>query len=265
MISPPPDLDLARRFLRAHGPDNPLLCAITGSHIYGFPSPNSDLDIKGIHQAPTAALLGLENVTEGVDRIADFEQVECDLTSNEVRQALRLVLQGNGNMLERIFSPLQLIDSAEAGALKRLAQGALSKRFVRHYGGFFKGCCRDHERAAEPYAKSMLYTYRVALTGVHLLKAGEVECDLERLTELYGFPEARDLMALKMEREEKAVIDGDLDARHRKNWPALVTLLNEAHASSALPEAPENQAECAAWLISIRRQDLLNSGMGAFH
>ena len=46
-----PDLTLARRFVSAHlPPGKVLLCAITGSHHYGFTSPDSDIDIKGIQE-----------------------------------------------------------------------------------------------------------------------------------------------------------------------------------------------------------------------
>ena len=51
-----PDLALARRFVEAHPPPGRvLLCTITGSHNYGFPSPDSDLDIKGIHLATSVS------------------------------------------------------------------------------------------------------------------------------------------------------------------------------------------------------------------
>ncbi|MEZ4465912.1 MAG: nucleotidyltransferase domain-containing protein [bacterium] len=56
-----PDLDLGRRFVAERGPAGQvLLCAVTGAHLYGFPSPDSDLDLKGIHLAPTPTLLGLQ-------------------------------------------------------------------------------------------------------------------------------------------------------------------------------------------------------------
>ena len=54
-----PDLDLARRFIAKNPPPGEmLLCALTGSHIYGFSSGDSDLDLKGVHYAHTRELLG---------------------------------------------------------------------------------------------------------------------------------------------------------------------------------------------------------------
>ena len=54
-----PDLDLARRFIADHHPAGEvLLCGVTGAHHYGFPSADSDIDLKGIHiyTIPTAIL-----------------------------------------------------------------------------------------------------------------------------------------------------------------------------------------------------------------
>ena len=89
-----PDLDVARRFVAASAlPGRLVLGGITGSHHYGFPSPDSDLDIKAIHLAPTETVLGLAPPKESFERLEVFEDVECDLTSNEARQALQLFLR----------------------------------------------------------------------------------------------------------------------------------------------------------------------------
>jgi len=43
----PPDLSRARRFVAAHPPPgDPIVVAVTGAHLYGFPSPDSDVDLK---------------------------------------------------------------------------------------------------------------------------------------------------------------------------------------------------------------------------
>lgn len=95
-----PDLQIAGRFLAARPPEGKvLLCAITGSHLYGFSSPDSDIDLKGIHQAPLRSLVGLTRPAETHDRLEVFEGVECDLTTHELGLALSLMLKGNGNVL----------------------------------------------------------------------------------------------------------------------------------------------------------------------
>src|SRR4051794_36384173 len=79
-----------------------LVISLSGAHAYGFPSPDSDLDLKAIHIAPTRALLGLHREDAPTDRLEVLEGVEVDYTSNELQGVLVGVLGGNGNYLERI-------------------------------------------------------------------------------------------------------------------------------------------------------------------
>jgi len=252
-----PDLERGRRFIEAHPPGGRvLLCGVTGSHFYGFPSPDSDLDLKGIHVAPTASVLGLAMPEETCDRLQIYEGLECDYTSHEAKKALSLLLRGNGNMLERILSPLQLFATPELEGLGALARGAISRCFASHYTGFFKGKCREHAQAATPDAKTLLYAYRVALTGVHLLRTGELIGDLCVTAPLYGFESVSDLIARKREGTEYVTLSAAEDAHHRSRLTELEAALAAALAESPLPETPPNQAECDAWLIALRLREL---------
>lgn len=252
-----PDLALARRCLEAHPPPGRLLlCGITGAHQYGFPSADSDLDIKGIQQLPTVTLLGLHAPVETYNATIRFEGTECDVTCNEVRPALALLLAGNGNMLERIQSPFQLLQTDEASRLRDLACGAISKRFHRHYAGFFRRMCFEHERSQFASAKTLLYVYRVALTGVHLLGSRQLETDVTVLSVLYGFSEVRELVAFKVAQGEHARVPAADDRLHRANWPRLEAALQDAHDGSQLPDEAHNAAACEAWLIELRRRQL---------
>jgi len=249
-----PDLELGRRFLAAHPPPGEILaCGITGAHLYGFPSPDSDLDLKGVHLAPTAAFLGLGRPPESFDRLLAFAGVECDYTSHEAGKALGLLLRGNGNLLERLCSPLQLYPTEAAAQLAALARGAASRRFARHYRGFFRRTCLAHRNETVPCVKTMLYAYRVALTGVHLLRTGELVADLGALAPQYGFSGALGLMDRKRAGAEKIALAAEEDAEHRSRWPALEKVLLEAEQASPLPEEPSNRDACEAWLVALRR------------
>lgn len=251
-----PDLELARRFVAAHPPRGRVLsCGITGSHQYGFPSPDSDLDIKGVHVAPTASLVGLTAPKEAHDRLLDYDGVECDLTTNEVGQALRLLLRGNGNMLERLLSPLRVVDAPEATELAALARASLHRGFVSHYRGFFQGLQREFDRTGGRRAKPLLYCYRVSLTGVHLLRTGELEADLSVLAPRYGFDDVAELIEHKRTTAELVDLDDAAVARHRAAWADLEQQLLDAVQASPLPPQPPNRAEVEAWLVDLRRRE----------
>jgi predicted nucleotidyltransferase len=252
-----PDLDLARRFVEDSTiPGRLLLGGITGSHHYGFPSPDSDLDIKAIHLAPTESLLGLAAPKEAYERLEVFEGIECDLTSNEARQALQLLLRGNGNMLERILCPYQLVASPEVKALQGLAAGAVCRRFHGHYSGFFRAMCHEYEKTENPTAKQVLYAYRVAVTGIHLLGTGELEADLSVLAERYGVSEAHPLIEVKRRTAEKVLLDRSDVALHRRALERVGQVLEDALAASPLPEEPQNGQACEQWLIDLRKGEL---------
>lgn len=250
-----PDLGLAAAYLATRTfPGRPLLCGVTGAHHYGFPSPDSDLDLKGIHLAPTAALLGLDRPKETVDGIEIFRGVECDLTSHEAGKALDLLVRGNGNLLERILSPFQVLETPELAELQELARASVGRHFFGHYRGYLRGMRREHER--EPKVKSMLYTLRVALTGVHLLRSGELEADLGVNGPRYGMPEVAELIARKRAGDEKAPLPEAEDARFRALWPRLEELLDEARTSSPLPEKVPNRPALHDWLVRTRLAQL---------
>jgi len=249
-------LDLAKQFLSHHTPDGRLLmCAVTGSHIYGFAAPDSDIDMKGIHMAPTPSMLGLGRPVDVHNRLMMYEGVECDLTTHEVGKALSLVLRGNGNMLERLFSPIQMVKTEQLSELQELARASFSRSCFSHYSGFFKGMQRAHLREA-PMMKSMLSSVRVALTGIHLLKTAEVVSDLWVLTGLYGFREVEDLMDRKSTAMDKAALTEMESKRYQKLWPILGELLLESRDQSPLPPHPPNEAACSEWLTSLRIQGL---------
>jgi len=254
-VTAAPDLAAGQRWLALHPPPGRVvLCAVTGSHLYGFPSPDSDLDLKGIHLVATRQLLGLRPDTRVHDSVGFLDGLECDLTTNEAGDALRLLMGGNGNMLERIGSPWQLVAGPEVDELAVLARGAVSRRFARHYGGFFRGRCAEHER--QPSAKALLYSWRVALTGIHLLRTGELVTDLAVLADAYRYPLLHQLIAVKAHGTEKCAPPDDLDRALRAQWPALAEALVEAEDHSPLPDEAANGATIEDWLVRVRLADL---------
>jgi len=246
------DRQRASDFLARHAPSELLVVGVTGSHFYGFPSPDSDLDLKGIHVVPTAEIAGLEPPPDTVEWMGEFEGQEVDYTSHEVGLALRLLLKGNGNMLERILSPLQLVTCPEHEELAAIAEGTIARNFFRHYGGFFRRKCEDHRKAARPTAKGLLYIYRAALTGAHLLEAGELVGDVTRLAAEYGFPHVAELAALKRAGAETAGVPDA--ARYEADLPRLEILLESARARSSLPEEPASRSRVADFLERLRRR-----------
>ena len=130
---------------------------------------------------------------------------------------------------------------------------SLSRRAHAHYRGFSHS--QLHELEARPTVKALLYVLRTALTGIHLLRSGQLVVDVNELLDEYGLGEARSLVAQKRAGERSPLGADKLEAwRARAN--ALLERLEKSRESSPLPESPRNEAELEDWLIRVRT-DLL--------
>ena len=226
---------------------------LSGAHAYGFPSPDSDLDLKAIHVARTEDLLGLDVPVPTVDRAEILEDVEIDYTSNELAHALSGILAGNGNFLERALGRAVAQGSSLLPELAEIAKRSLSRRVHRHYRGFAHN--QLHFAEKEPTAKKLLYVLRTASTGIHLLETGELEADLTRLMDDYGLGEAAELVERKRA-GERVGLDDAVFAAWRGKVDGLFTRLDEAREKSVLPEEPADVREVGAWLIEVRKRRL---------
>lgn len=229
-----------------------LVVSLSGAHAYGFPSPDSDLDLKAVHIDPTRVVLGLEQSKTPAQRVEVIDGVEIDYSSNEIQPVLTGILQGNGNYIERILGTLSLESSDELATLRPLVSRALSRQVYRHYLGFATSQLKEFQTAEAPTAKSVLYVLRTALTGAHLLRTGEMAIDLTDHLDRYGFGNARELINAKRAGERTALSDAVRD-RWLDEIKRAFAILEEAHASSTLPEQPENRQALNDWLIELRR------------
>lgn len=229
-----------------------LVVALSGAHAYGFPSPDSDLDLKAIHLEPTRRLLGIHPTRATFDRMEVIEGVEIDYTSNELQMVLLGMLQGNGNYLERVLGPTQLEAAPELASLREIVVRSLSRRLLHHYRGFATSQLREVEKSETPAAKKVLYVLRTALTGTHALKSGRIVTDLTELLDENGLGEARALVEAKRAGERTP-----LSLEERDRWLArlggVLERLEAAAATSPLPAEPANAEELEAWLLELRK------------
>lgn len=230
-----------------------LVVSLSGAHAYGFPSPDSDLDLKAIHAEPTARLLSLDWAHAPAERLEVIDGVEVDYSSNEVRDVLIGILRGNGNYVERVLGHLRFAASPELAELQPLVRGALSRRLHRHYQGFARGQLGEWEKTGCTSAKKLLYVLRTTLTGAHALLTGEVVTDLNQQLDAYGFAEARELIEQKR-RGELAALPEAMAERWRRAVGRAFEVLDEGLARSPLPEEPRGAAALEDWLLALRRR-----------
>jgi predicted nucleotidyltransferase len=243
------DLPALADLARAHRPDL-LFLTVSGAHLYGFPSADSDIDLRGCYQTPLPALVGLRPPAETCERKLELAGREVELVAHEVGKYLRLLTRYNGYILEQVFSPLVVLGHDFLAELRPLARRCVTRGCHHHYRGFLRGRVQLLERESVKRAKSLLYAYRVALTGIHLLRTGEVQADLRVLNETFRLPFLEELIARKVSAERGELTGLDW-AFHRAELARWTARLEEAHAVSPLPEEPP-AAEVDRFLVGLR-------------
>jgi predicted nucleotidyltransferase len=100
--------------------------------------------------------------------------------------------------------------------------------------------------------KPLLYVYRVLLTGLHLMRTGEVEANLLHLNEHERLPCVPDLIHRKVHGAEHGVLpDADVDF-HEREYQRLRSALELAFRESTLPEVPAGAPRLNDLLIRLR-------------
>ena len=221
----------------AAGERHPLAFAtVSGAHLYGFPSVDSDVDLRGVHVLPAEEVVGLRTGEETVTRSWVREGVEVDLVTHDLAKFCRLLLGRNGYVLEQFLSPLVVCTSPLHEEMRGLARGCLTRHHANHYLGFARTQRRLFDRTGE--LKPLLYTFRVLLTGIHLMRTGELVADLTLL--LGGAPPyVAGLVAAKGAAEHGRLPDGVPGGeRLAADLDALTARLEDAGDASAVPDVP---------------------------
>jgi hypothetical protein len=231
----------------------PLLFAtISGAHLYGFPSPDSDYDLRGVHLLPLEEVVGLKTGQETVEKSGVHDGLEIDLVTHDARKFFGLLLKKNGYVLEQVLSPLIVYATPEHDELREIAKNCITRRHAHHYLGFAETQWKLFQKEDPPHVKPLLYVYRVLLTGIHLMRTGEVQANLARLNESFKLPHIPELIERKVGGTEKGRLDRADLGFHRGEYERLRSDLDQAYLENKLPEAPSGAAALDKLLVRIR-------------
>ena len=247
------DREHLARVARA-GPE-PVFATISGAHLYGFASPDSDYDLRGTHVLPVREVVGLYPGRETIESSGVRDGLEIDLVTHDVKKFFGLMLKKNGYVLEQLFSPLVVHTTDEHDELRELGKQCITRHHAHHYLGFAETQWKLFAKEQPPRVKPLLYVYRVLLTGIHLMRTGDVEANLMRLNESARLAHVSDLIAQKTGDREQSVLSDDSFAFHEREYGRLRGGLEDAYQRSALPENPRATAALDALLVRLRLGD----------
>lgn len=140
-----------------------LLAVESGSRAWGFPSPDSDYDVRFVYVRERDWYLGLR---PGRDVIETPIEDEIDLNGWDIRKALGLLLRSNAVISEWMESPIRYRpDDPIIAGLRALADDVLDARALgHHYSRLGKNSAeRWLEGEEEVPVKRYFYALRPAL------------------------------------------------------------------------------------------------------
>lgn len=88
-------------------PHRMLFVTISGAHLYGFPSPDSDYDLRGVHVLPLAEIVGLSAGRETIESSQTVDGLEIDLVTQGTLKAVDIEFQRGE--FQRLEAELKLV------------------------------------------------------------------------------------------------------------------------------------------------------------
>lgn len=245
------DQELVRPYLESH--QHPLVfVTMSGAHLYGFDSPDSDYDLRGMHAARVRDVIRLSPPDETVEVMDKGAPIEIDLVTHDLRKYAGMLLKRNGYVLEQVYSPIVVLGGPLLDELREICKGCITRNHRHHYRGFAENQWKMVTRGPRPTVKGLLYTYRVLLAGIHLMRTGIVEANLRTLNGSFRLGYIDDLIARKTTGAEKQPVGDQEVAMHEREFNRLRDLLESASLESHLPEEPSAGPALEDFVVRVR-------------
>jgi len=228
-----------------------LFATVSGAHLYGFPSPDSDYDLRGVHILPAEEVMGLFPDRDTIE-ISKKEDIELDLVTHDIQKFFGLLLKANGYVLEQLYSPLVVHTTPEHEELKSIAKNCVTRQHSHHYFGFAENQWRLFQKEEPPGVKPLLYVFRVLLTGIHLMRTGTVEANLNRLNEEYELPYIPELIERKTRGTERQTLEQAEVSFYENEYDLLRKRLENETSQTRLPESQTAKAALNDLLLRVR-------------
>ncbi len=141
-----------------------LYACESGSRAWGFPSPDSDYDVRFIYLRPLEWYLSIEDRCDTIDLPVDKV---LDINGWDLRKALKLFKGSNSVIYEWIQSPIAYESGCNLTAeLLTLANSYYSPRAgIHHYLSMATNCYQEHLQSETVKLKKYFYAIRPILAA----------------------------------------------------------------------------------------------------
>lgn len=242
--------DLVTRTIASH-PHPLLFVTISGAHLYGFASSDSDWDVRGVHVLPLRDVAGLVRGEETFEVMLDGPP-EVDVVTHDAGKFFAMLLKRNGYVLEQLCSPLIAHTTGEHEELLALVPRIVTRHHGHHYFGFAARQWDLFDKERPRRIKPLLYVFRALMTGIHLMRHGQIEANLPRLNDVFRMTYIDELIAQKTSGVEHEPVDDRDVELFRREYERFVILLEDEVARTSLPDQTPARAELHDLLLRIR-------------
>ncbi|MGL5233720.1 MAG: nucleotidyltransferase domain-containing protein [Empedobacter falsenii] len=146
-----------------------LFAVESGSRAWGFPSTDSDYDVRFIYKRKIEDYLKIDSI----DDFIDLEIVnELDFKGWDIQKVLRLMLKSNSSINEYLQSPIHYISNEifEKELFDLAASQFNSQKVAMHYLGITTKRLIEMELQNEIKLKSLFYALRSILSAKWIVK-----------------------------------------------------------------------------------------------
>ncbi len=151
-----------------------LLACETGSRAWGFPSPDSDFDVRIIYKHQKDWYLSLLEEKDTIEFFLDNNEI--DISGWDLRKSLRLLWKSNPPLLERIQSPIiYKVDSEFLISINSIAQKTYSRiATIHHYLSMAEKAFDEVSSSQEYKLKKFFYALRASVACLWILEKEEI-------------------------------------------------------------------------------------------
>lgn len=151
-----------------------LLACETGSRAWGFPSPDSDYDVRIIYKHTKDWYLSLIEEKDTIEYFLDNNEI--DISGWDLRKSLRLLWKSNPPLLERIQSPIiYKVDKGFLEDINSIAKLTYSRiATLHHYLSMAKKAFEEVVNSEKYKLKKFFYALRASVACLWILEKEEI-------------------------------------------------------------------------------------------
>ena len=183
-----------------------LVAVESGSRAWGFASPDSDYDVRGVYVKPLDWYLQLRS--DVPDTIVENLPCDMDVSLWDLRKALVQMSKSNASFLEWLGSPIVYKDSGLIDALNALKPDCFNPAHVAyHYASMFRKAMEARNADGTIRIKKLCYALRASLCMKYAMDVEEMPptpfADVLEHSELK--PREREAIRVVLEQKETAL------------------------------------------------------------